>query len=408
MADDIANVELQKVAASDGAAQTIRRIDNSELPRVTPEATAPKTISEIDTSANSAELPPELTTDPVIRDMVSVDSSEVPTVAVTDPTVIQNSTVVANEPLQSVYSFGTTLEALATRGAGVGGGTTASANPSPQTGTTQARTSGFNNIDVPFPEVPDWRFRISLAAGSNYLYNADKVNGQSNGILYPLKATNGVIFPYTPQISVTYSANYEPTDLPHSNYKMYNYRNSAVENISIVADFTAQDTAEANYLLAVIHFFRSVTKMFYGKDNNPTAGVPPPLCYLTGYGDYAFDHHPVVVNSFTLTYPTDVDYINAGVNYGTTSSSYIGQPTSGVAATRLLAAKLRPGGLAPAPGFTQSAKLPDSTRVPTRITLQIGCLPIVTRDNLSNNFSLQDYASGKLLKSNNNSNGGMW
>ena len=48
--------------------------------------------------------------------------------------------------------------------------------------------------------------------------------------------------------------------------------------------FTAQATFEANYMLAVIHFFRSVTKMFYGQDWQ--RGAPPPLVFLSGLGEY--------------------------------------------------------------------------------------------------------------------------
>lgn len=376
--------EVLPVVPKDGPAQTIRRIDNAILPPLLPTGPA-QAIRTIDnaTILQQAEL------------------------AANTP---QNISVVDQEPLSPVYSFGTELEALANRGASVSGTTTASGNPAVQTGINQSKMTGGNVSEMPFPVVPDWRFRISLAAGSNYFYNAKNENGITDGILGPLAATNGVVFPYTPSISVTYSANYEQTELPHSNYRMYNYKNSAVENITITADFTAQDTAEANYLLAVIHFFRSATKMFYGKDQNPTAGTPPPLCYLTGYGDYAFDHHPVVISSFTLTYPTDVDYINAGPDIiGSTSSVYVEQSPSSVSSTRLYAAKLRPGAQTPSPGFTQSAKLPSSTRVPTKITIQLGCHAIATRDNVSNNFSLRDYASGKLMRSNNNnSNGGMW
>jgi hypothetical protein len=97
----------------------------------------------------------------------------------------------------------------------------------------------------------DWRVRLSLAPDATYLYKASKP-----GILKPLNGTKGVIFPYTPQIQVSYAANYEPTEPVHSNYKIYQYRNSSVDQISITATFTAQDTEEANYMLAVIHFFK--------------------------------------------------------------------------------------------------------------------------------------------------------
>jgi hypothetical protein len=148
----------------------------------------------------------------------------------------------------------------------------------------------------------DWRVRLSLAKGANYLYN-----DPGNGILYPLALTSGVIFPYLPQIETSYKADYDAYALTHSNYKGYFYKSSYTDAVNMTAVFTAQDTAEANYLLAVIHFFRSVTKMFYGQDAQ--RGAPPPLVYLTGLGEYQFAAHPCVVTSFNYSLPADVDYI---------------------------------------------------------------------------------------------------
>ena len=163
----------------------------------------------------------------------------------------------------------------------------------------------------------DWRFKLSLAPNSTYLYKAaaleqlDAGQVSAAGIMQPLLYTDGVIFPYTPTISTAYRANYTPYDLTHSNYRGYFYQNSAVEEISLAGTFTAQDTTEANYLLAVIHFFRSVTKMFYGA-TDPMRGAPPPVCFLSGLGQYQFNYHPVLVSSFSYNLPNDVDYIRAG------------------------------------------------------------------------------------------------
>ena len=112
----------------------------------------------------------------------------------------------------------------------------------------RARSEATAQDQTNFRQTGDWRVRLSLASQSNYLYNLPN----DAGILAPLKATNGVIFPYTPTVNVTYNANYDPTDVTHSNYKIYQYRNSSVENISLTCYFTAQDTYEANYLLAEI------------------------------------------------------------------------------------------------------------------------------------------------------------
>lgn len=70
------------------------------------------------------------------------------------------------------------------------------------------------------------------AQSAAYLYNSS-----DKSILSPLKATNGVIFPYTPKIDIVYSANYEQVDITHSNYKFYNYKNSSVDSISISGRF---------------------------------------------------------------------------------------------------------------------------------------------------------------------------
>lgn len=259
-----------------------------------------------------------------------------------------------------------------------------------------------------FQQKQDWRVRLSLAPGSTYLYN----NTGNEGILLPLAQTKGVIFPYTPAISVAYTASYDPTELTHSNYKFFSYRASAVDSISITCDFTAQDTFEANYLLAVIHFFRSVTKMFYGQDQNPKPGTPPPLCYLTGLGAFQFDDHPLAITGFTYSLPTDVDYIRAGVpttQPGVNKGPAI-PPTGAGGATnsRLQSSGLQPGALAPPVYFTENAGTREPTYVPTKIQMAITAVPIVTRNDISNQFSLKEYGTGKLLRGSKRSGGGIW
>ena len=275
------------------------------------------------------------------------------------------------------------------------------------TAVNNTRSTATKQDTANFQQKPDWRARLSLAPNANYLYKVPK--GQA-GILAPLQATDGVIFPYTPGISVTYSAGYEPSDLVHSNYKVYQYKGSNVDMVSITADFTAQDTTEANYLLAVIHFFRSVTKMFYGQDQNPNNGVPPPLCYLSGFGAYTFDAHPLVVTNFTYATPTEVDYIRAG--------SQTNQPGVNVAQQNNIVNSFVPSVSRRAnnglnerpPNFSTQNSLINSeaTYVPTKLQLQITCIPIVTRNDISNKFSLKEYATGALLRGSKRSGGGIW
>ena len=267
-----------------------------------------------------------------------------------------------------------------------------------------------------FQAKPDWRVRLSLSPGAQaakYLYWANPP-----GILAPLQATDGVIFPYTPAITVQYNASYDPTELTHSNYKFFTYRGSAVDSVTIGCDFTAQDTFEANYLLAVIHFFKSVTKMFYGQDQTPSNGTPPPLCYLSGLGAFQFDAHPLAITGFTYTLPTDVDYIKAGSTATPAGVNRQNNPSQGkpgeslmsmASATRLETSGINPGGQSSAPNWqTTDTGSKDATYVPTKINLTITAVPIVTRNDISNKFSLKEYATGALLRGTKRSGGGIW
>ena len=271
---------------------------------------------------------------------------------------------------------------------------TSAAERNTQTQATQQDISNFNSKE-------DWRVRLSLASGAkDYLYKSSEP-----GILSPLAATNGVIFPYTPAVSVAYAAQYDPTTLTHTNYKFYTYNSSSVDQITLSCDFTAQDVFEANYLLAVIHFFRSVTKMFYGQDPGPVPGTPPPLCYLTGLGAFQFDNHPLAITNFTYSLPTEVDYIRAG--------STQEQPKSGATSSRsnsrIQNAGLQPGATVAPPQFSGAYRVQEPTYVPTKIQISITAVPIVTRNDVSNNFSLRDYSTGRLLRGSQlPSDGGFW
>jgi hypothetical protein len=192
------------------------------------------------------------------------------------------------------------------------------------------------------PMSDDWRVKLDLGKGNQQFYSAP--------MMTLLKDTGGVVFPYTPQLAVTHSATYTPTVITHANFQHYTYSNSDISAITISADFTAQNALEAAYLLAVIHFFRTVTKMYFGADSNPTAGTPPPILFLSAYGKSLFNRVPVVVTSFTSTFPGDADYF-----------SYNGN------------------------------------RVPTAMNMQIAVQPVYNRRQ-SLNFSLNGFAKQTLLQ----------
>jgi hypothetical protein len=216
---------------------------------------------------------------------------------------------------------------------------------------------------------------------------------------------------------VSYTAKYSDTELIHSNYKVHQYQSSSVDSITITGDFTCQDVFEAKYLLAVIHFFRSMTKMFYGQDNNPKNGTPPPLCYIYGLGAYQFDALPLAITGFTYNLPQDVDYIPttgaspAGTPQPTLPNNNTNKPANFLSgAARLLGIGVGAGGTPRPPSYpsTPSSINQETTWVPTKIQLSITCVPVMSRNMVSNKFSLRDYGTGELLRGSKNLGGGMW
>ena len=147
----------------------------------------------------------------------------------------------------------------------------------------------------------DWRVRLSLPS------NLDKT-----GILKPLDETNGLVFPYTPTILIQHSANYDAMQPTHSNYPFPSYQNSQIDDIVITGDFFCENAVDAQYWAATLHYLRSITKMAYGQSSN--AGAPPPLIFLNGYGDFVFPNVPVIVKTFSVDLPADVDYIKTQVD----------------------------------------------------------------------------------------------
>jgi hypothetical protein len=191
----------------------------------------------------------------------------------------------------------------------------------------------------------DQRVKLDLGAGNRTFF--------TNKILEPLVSTAGVVFPYTPQLVVTHSANYIATPITHANFQHYTYSNSDIAAIQISGDFSVQNNTEGQYLLAVIHFFRTVTKMYFGNNSSAPSGTPPPILFLSAHGTQLFDRVPVVVTSFVSTFPADVDYV-----------------------------------------FVNGAK--GQSRVPTSMNMSVTVQPVFNRRQ-SKSFSLDRFATGDLL-----------
>lgn len=270
--------------------------------------------------------------------------------------------------------------------------------------------------------TPDWRVRVSLADSANYFYHAQ--NSADRGLMAPLfggEYQNGVIFPYTPQVQVTHTANYAQQKFTHSNQPGYYYENSEVAAITISGDFTVQNITEGQYLMAAITFFRAATKMWFGSSNNKDmTGFPPPMVFLNGYGAHYLPNVPCVITSFSHTMPSDCDYIEVPMASPTSG----GANGVGGAVQQGIDGLLNGGGMgavqdalssginsvigsAAGPSGSGLSQLLNQatggafgsgppTRLPTVSQLSVTLQPVYSRAKMSG-FNLDEFAAGKLI-----------
>ena len=139
-----------------------------------------------------------LTTPPGTNEYDSLQSQiDANTTGLQAPPVVSEEEINAQYPPAEPYgSVPVTQEAL-------GGSSTNGLTAPLAKAQGQSVSQNSQNINT----QSDWRVRLQLAADAKYLYNAP-----NPGILTPLIATQGVLFPYTPAISINYAAGYDRSE----------------------------------------------------------------------------------------------------------------------------------------------------------------------------------------------------
>ena len=208
----------------------------------------------------------------------------------------------------------------------------------------------------------DWRVRLQIPTRADSVFDALL---QNNPLLEPLRDTRGMFWPLTPSMVIQHSANYNPLSQTHSNYPFQAYQNSQVDALNIIGEFPVQNQQDAKHWVATVNFLRTVTKMFFGKDQ-ALKGNPPPILHLSGYGDHMFNKVPVILNSFNVE-------LRAGIDYISTKQSEVYRSN-----------------------ITDfDADNSDQTWAPTLSNISVLVTPVYSRESVKN-FSLSEFARGEL------------
>ena len=233
--------------------------------------------------------------------------------------------------------------------------------------TLQQQVAMAGNINVidqqgAKPDNIDWRARLRPKNGGESLIYG--LENDPNGLLAPLKKTGGLVWMETPLIFLAGLNEYNEHLAHGMNYPVVTYNYSRPPTLPITADFFANDVYEAQYLLAIIHFCRSVTKAYFGEAaiDQGRYGTPPPVMLFEYMGDHGFNKVPVVVRDYNLQLPNDVDYI-------------------------------------PVKSKIAGSDSPEQTTyVPVRFNLQINLTPAYTPKKTRKKFDVEAFRNGKLYK----------
>lgn len=211
------------------------------------------------------------------------------------------------------------------------------------------------------------------------------------GFLFEALAQNvGLVFPYTPSVGFSQQIKYDTTEIFQSNLALHTYGGTPPPSINIKAKFTADTKENAKYMLAAIWFLKAVTKVDYGiqaaAGDRKIAGTPPPTLYLNGYGDYIMNYIPVVIKSYSYSFPDDRDYTTVMFNLANAMKfvEYFSDESSSIQANR-----------------NGSDIWTIRNMLPIQMDLNIDLLVQPNIYQHVHNFNLQNYKQGNLQLKNN-------
>jgi len=177
----------------------------------------------------------------------------------------------------------------------------------------------------------DWRARIRpKKGGEGFAYGTKDAQGNDKpSILSPLQERGGIVFPYTPNLFLQGAVDYDEHSQHGSNYPFYTYLNSKPTTLPVQGQFTANTLEEAQYLLAIFHFLRSITKGYYGDSavKDGFYGTPPPVLLFEYLGHFGFNKVPVIIRSYNFQLPDGVDYVPVEYNHPTAGKTLTYMPT---------------------------------------------------------------------------------
>ncbi len=164
-------------------------------------------------------------------------------------------------------------------------------------------------------EIPSPLNKIAASMDTNVDIDGSKYFVRLESYLFPV---NGVTFDVTPDLQETRNATYEEVGITHHPGQILRYKTTGPRTWTVTAKLISRTPAEASKNLVSLNLIRSWVMPYFGSGTAETSkdalGAPPDILQLSAYGKQMIEPHPVVLESYNTTFPTDIDYIHTEPN----------------------------------------------------------------------------------------------
>lgn len=155
----------------------------------------------------------------------------------------------------------------------------------------------------------------SFDANSKYEYTNTKDTDTFRVKLRSKQTGEVVVFYVSPNINESRSVSYETISPVHHPGSIQVYKTTNARNFNVNGKLVSRTRKEATQNMIYMNLLRSWTMPYYGKGtaNNPETmdklGAPPDILNFRAYGRYNLENIPVILTSYSWTYPDNVDYL---------------------------------------------------------------------------------------------------
>jgi hypothetical protein len=123
-----------------------------------------------------------------------------------------------------------------------------------------------------------------------------------------------VLFKVMPTVDESVTVAYDVYQPVHFPAGIHAYKGTNSRTLNLNGKFISRTPQEASRTLEFLNYIRSWTMPYHGEGTakgplGSMLGAPPDVLYLNAYGKYHLHEVPVLLMTYSWTYPDDIDYI---------------------------------------------------------------------------------------------------